>query len=397
MLNDLASDGVLPSCRYPLGNSEPRPSIQERLTLVDAVPAQTPVSRCHLLATSYHETGDGYSSVALAFGLSVDPVRLLYYARAFQNSRLQLAYLDASISGKLYQDPHSRRALPAEIIDIIRSSFWEVAISNNTCEAWAFYGEYVPPDLHSPHCCKQAFDQYRAALQRDACELFCACNGNGLCLCGRVEDRLGPPPASFDNFTTCWPYCDDNVLDSLYDARDALVACLGGCQRPHCWTCKVRTGRQAQTFSSLKSALFHAQVIRPYLKTHGVKAGHIADNRLSGTGDSDAISCVISCADTRTIEAKHSRGNTYEMWTSLQEVDIGDVRSMADNAEHLQALAKRSLLPVVSHPFYTMPKKALSAARDADKLADQAKETLPPPLELSTPRFYFAAHSYLEG
>jgi hypothetical protein len=44
-----------------------------------------------------------------------------------------------------------------------------------------------------------------------------------------------------------------------------------------------------------------------------------------------------------------------------------------------------------------MPKKALSAARDADRLVDQAKETLPPPLELSTPRFYFATHSYLEG
>ena len=153
--------------------------------------------------------------------------------------------------------------------------------------------------------------------------------------------------------------------------------------------------RQVQVISSLKSALFHGQTLRPYLNAHGIQVGYIADNYLSQTGDSEAVSCVVSCADTRTIETSHSPDDNYEMQTTLQEFDVGDVRNMTENAGHLQTLAKRGLLPVVPHPFHTVPETAPPTPGDADRLAKRAQATRPLSSELSIPRFYFSAHSFL--
>lgn len=103
------------------------------------------------------ESDAGYASATTAYGLSVDPVKLLYHARAWQECRYALAYISGLIDGKLQRDPASPYTLPNEILSYVKKSMWETAIQENTCFGWAYHGGKLAYDVHSPSCCQDVY------------------------------------------------------------------------------------------------------------------------------------------------------------------------------------------------------------------------------------------------
>ena len=75
------------------------------------------------------------STATLVYGLSVDPFKLLYQARAWSDNHVQLAYIDGMISGQLQQDTSRNTALPTEILSLIKQNFWDTALKDNLVPA----------------------------------------------------------------------------------------------------------------------------------------------------------------------------------------------------------------------------------------------------------------------
>jgi hypothetical protein len=125
------------------------------------------------------------SSATLIYGISVDPFKLLYHARAWSDNHVQLAYLNGLITGKLYQDHSNKTALPLEILSMIKQSFRQAALKNSTCESWAFFGKELCPEIHKPGCCPNRFSDAESYLQ-DAVE---SCDGNCDYISGTGAER----------------------------------------------------------------------------------------------------------------------------------------------------------------------------------------------------------------
>lgn len=100
----------------------------------------------------------GDCTASLVFGVSVDPFKLLYHAKAWKENQHALAYLDGLIDGELEQDPDLPYTLPNEILDHIRHHLWDSAVAQYTCRSWAYYGKTLKGRVHPPDCCQAAHD-----------------------------------------------------------------------------------------------------------------------------------------------------------------------------------------------------------------------------------------------
>lgn len=107
---------------------------------------------------------DAYAHTVMTFGVSIDPFKLIYSAKAWARYRIPLAYLDGLIEGRLHQKAGVSTKLPVEILEVIRHRLWGPAMAEATCRSWAFCGKELTWEHHPPNCCKDAKDYWSSQI-----------------------------------------------------------------------------------------------------------------------------------------------------------------------------------------------------------------------------------------
>ena len=186
------------------------------------------------------------SSATLVYGISVDPFKLLYHARAWSDNHIQLAYLNGLISGKLHQDTSSKTALPFEILSMIKQKFWENALRDSTCESWAFFGDNLDVEIHSPTCCAIAYkaaEKYLSDGDSGLCDGSCgygsaASDARLYCNCAEIRAEAWPDMIEQETM-----FCEDAYWDERCTAERNLEECFDKQCSPTksvCFRCRVR-------------------------------------------------------------------------------------------------------------------------------------------------------------
>lgn len=177
------------------------------------------------------------SSAKLVFGLSVDPFKLLYHARAWSNNHIQLAYIDGLIDGRLVQDSSLPYTLPHEVLSMIKDHYWKKCLSESTCRSWALFGN---PSFgrHPPTCCPNA----RLALEQMLIERDEGCDGE--CEYGGGSDGSDISDDFYHNDAACaaarlerdkammmeeidYAYSEGDLYEDRWQAEMEFLDCFG--------------------------------------------------------------------------------------------------------------------------------------------------------------------------
>lgn len=340
------------------------------------------------------------SSATLVFGLSVDPFKLLYQARAWSENQIQLAYLDGLIDGKLVQDSSLPYSLPHEVLSMIKQRYWASALSQASCHAWALFGSPVTAEVKALHTCADAITHAYSILESDeGCDGDCgypSANGGQLdvkyhfhseqmCLDLRLQYREW---AMIDDMQAAG-FSRDEYYEEERRAKWILIECFAKdpCKED-CDRCRVSRKKYMPT-----QADWLVQVLHPFLKRNKLEIVHAATNVMADWYDEELWACVLSVCCAHETSAGHDHRGGSE--TSCSVIDFDQLAVTAQAASVLQDLAKRLELPVIDHPFRMSGNPRFMAKKGTGRSKRDQKMEIPM-AELQKPRFYLLSESYCE-
>ena len=280
----------------------------------------------------------GDASATLVFGLPVDPFELLYRARAWTTRRIELAYLDALISGKLKQ---AEFKLPSEILSIVRDKFWKEAVEAARCRSWAYYGKDLDHTNHPPSCCSAGRD----LAERKA-------HGRcGSCREYHIAYRYSP-----SNPEGHWEYADMYLESDRWEIEEAFVRCFRRPCAPA--SCKCQVGLRNQAL--IRESHTIPQILYAYLDhydlvvSHCARIGDYEDRLTSGFfGERGIFPCIISTVQAKTVATVSHEVQELDNESAVQ-FEPYDYRALHVGQTELRNLAGRDILPCGTVPIPTI-------------------------------------------